>query len=210
MAAEDEARDVVKGIKEHPAISIAAVVVIGLGLYYLAKKGPGAGGNAPSAANPSGTAQGSYYVAYLDEEPSPVTTINNYPGTGTNPAPPGQPTTTGGGNIITARTRGSQPITAAWDSKYNGVPVRSSPGSITSYTKIIPFGQQITITGSPVTAGGNISKGSGSNLWYPISGGGWISQFDIGSITSNPPSTNTGRLPGPVTGTLQPLQFAGR
>jgi len=203
----DMAENVTQVVKNHPFITIGGLAIAGLALYLIYKNNAGTGpGSSGSVSN-----QGQYYIAYVDEQPGTVNNIVNNNPPGITP-PPRQ-----GGNVITARARNSQPITAAWDTKFKGIPVRSSPGAITNFTRLIPFGQQLTITGQPVTSTGNISKSSGSDLWYPISGGGWVSQFDIGGITSVPSSSpSQGITPGPVSGTLQPwntqqlTNFAGR
>jgi hypothetical protein len=61
------------------------------------------------------------------------------------------------------------------------IPIRDKPGG--NVIRKVGFGQRITITGDmiagPNNYGPGAKSGQGSTHWYPVSGGGYISAFDV-------------------------------
>jgi hypothetical protein len=81
----------------------------------------------------------------------------------------------------TIRARYSLAAVSTYDKNTpGGIPVRSTPGG--KQTGVDPFGSQVQISGPAVTGASNLpGTSAGSNLWYPISSGGYISAADIAS-----------------------------
>lgn len=166
-------------IRTHPlfmAIVAVAVIVI---IYYLYK-------NAQNGQTSTGTGLGQ--VA-SDGQPflSPIGTISGgqqqpigFPPTGNPPPPPlqgGNPPL--GGFFTFIRNQNSA---LPWDKTYSGIPIRSAPGQTNSFTGLIPFGTQVQIVGPSVTGASNRVVGApGSNIWWPVAGGGYVSGFDVPS-----------------------------
>lgn len=82
-----------------------------------------------------------------------------------------------------------QRFTVSYDNSYDqnnpqGIPVRSQTGYGNDVTGYIPFGSQVNvISTTPITGGNNIGRNAttGSNLWYQLSSGGYVSASDIAS-----------------------------
>lgn len=86
------------------------------------------------------------------------------------------------------RTRSIVPGTPTYgyDIKWSqGVPLRDSPGG--KQIGFIPYGSQVTATGSPVTGGSNLTNaapGVGSDVWIPVEGG-YVSKYDVDLVSTN-------------------------
>lgn len=152
---------------------IAVVALVGFLLYRNATN-QGAGGATPGQTNTAGAYPNNFYndtiniTKQTDTKDHPVP--HKDPGSGSQP------------QTAFIRAAGSQPSVAAWDKSHSGIPVRSQPGDVSTFTKLLPFGSQVSISGAPVSGGSNFPGGGGSDLWYPIAGGGYISQYDIGTL----------------------------
>jgi hypothetical protein len=101
-----------------------------------------------------------------------------------SPAPTPAPAETG-----TIRQRMTSGVTAKYDKPNpGGVPFRSTPGGAVLST--VPYGAQVTITGTPVQGPDNFGskndpQHAGSTLWFPIKQGntsGYISAYDIVNV----------------------------
>lgn len=121
---------------------------------------------------------GTTIVGGVSGLPIPKPPITPLPPVPVIPPPPPKPTST----FSTVRAQFSQPSVKAWDTKYGGIPVRTAPGVLTTFKSLIPFGTKVGITGAPVSGGSNLPGGGGTNLWYPVTGGGYVSQYDLGTI----------------------------
>lgn len=87
----------------------------------------------------------------------------------------------------TVRSAGSKQGAIAYDSKYSGVPIRSLAGANGSVSRFAPFGSALSVTGGPVTGTSNFGQRAttGSDLWYPVQGGGYVSAYDLASLNGN-------------------------
>lgn len=112
-------------------------------------------------------------------------------GTVTSSGPPPLPTATANtGSSIFVRSQFSQPGVKDYDTANTGIPIRSAPNITSGTLKTVPFGSQIQLSGGAITGTGNIdptNPSAGSDIWYPVVGGGYISQFDIGNVGSTGP-----------------------
>lgn len=109
-------------------------------------------------------------------------------GTAGSGIPSGNPAT---GFMATIRSR-FQGITQQWDQMHpGGVPLDTTPGVMGSAS--LPYGSQIQLTGPAITGPNNMGNGpnrsAGSDLWFPVKGGGFVSGYDL-----------TGNLPGSMPG----------
>jgi hypothetical protein len=90
-----------------------------------------------------------------------------------------------------------QNITSGAGAGATNVPVRQTPGG--QVIGSIGFGQRIRITGTPVSGPNNFGPktptGTGSTLWYPVSGG-YVSAFDVmqSGVGSTGPSWPTSSI----------------
>ncbi|HET7639227.1 MAG TPA: hypothetical protein VFK47_10870 [Ktedonobacteraceae bacterium] len=180
------ASDLWRVLKGSPALLLVSVGAIGVVAYMLYKTNS----SNQSVAQPASSQQSPYYVAYIDQtqnQPPPVNvTVNNPP----QPAPAPTPTPTPAplpkpvlfpqSGFIRARYTG---ITHTYDVQNpQGVPIRSSP-SATSILRYVMYGTKITVTGPAVKGGSNFGgSNSGSTEWFPVSGGGFISAYDVTGI----------------------------
>ncbi|SRR5579885_2820655 len=97
---------------------------------------------------------------------------------GGNPQPPPPSPSPGSGGTANIRSQEGQggPF-YNWDKGHSGVPLRSSPSLSGSITSLLPFNQQVTITGAPVQGDSN----DGNSEWYPVNGG-YVSGADLINI----------------------------
>jgi len=84
-----------------------------------------------------------------------------------------------------ARSKNSRPEVRDWDAQNKGIVVRSSPGG--AVKKTLGYNTVITLSGQPIQGPYNLPNNAGSNMWYPVSGGGYVSQYDIGNFAVNSP-----------------------
>lgn len=210
MPIEEKAHTGVKDlwgvVKKSPALlitGIAGAVVVG---YILIQK---QGATVPSTAVPDGTTlaatttPGGYYqpqIPYIQ----PVIITNNPPSVApTPPTVPSLPTTPATGATIPStnifddivRTRYGNPVVKSYDTSHpQGIPIRSAPtatnNDITSYAG---YGSKLQITGPAVSGTSNLGGTSGTNFWYPVAGGGYVSAFDVQS--AYPAATTQATVP---------------
>lgn len=178
------ASDLWRVLKGSPALLLVSVGAIGLVGYMLYKSNKS---NTTAATDTTGaTQQSPYYVAYIDQtqnQPPPVNvTVNNppQPAPAPTPAPSPKPVVFPQSGFIRARYTG---ITHTYDVQNpQGVPIRSSP-SATSILRYVMYGTKVTVTGPAVKGGSNFGgSNSGSTEWFPVSGGGFISAYDVTGI----------------------------
>jgi hypothetical protein len=109
---------------------------------------------------------------------------------GASTPPPPLPQASAGNSAVTVRSQFSQPGVNAYDTANTGIPIRTKPDITSGTLRTAPFGSTIQVAGAPVTGGGNIDPSNpriGSDIWYPVVGGGYISQFDLGNVGSTGP-----------------------
>lgn len=72
----------------------------------------------------------------------------------------------------------------------SAVPIRQGTSGLSSVLRTIGLNQPIQLAGPPVAGQSNFAGATGpggvpgSTWWYPVVGGGFISAFDLGQITS--------------------------
>ena len=202
--AGENAKGGVKGIfgilKKNPALMITAIGAALLVGYILIKRG---GSTTSNVTQPDGTTlpntqlPGGYYMAqqpYVEppvviNNPLPVpvsptnvsATINSAPPTGA-----GKATVPSTSQDDIVRTRYGNPVVAAYDrATPQGVPIRSAPAGGNDITGYAGYGSKVQITGPAVR--GTTSNlpanmaDKGTQFWYPVAGGGYISGFDVQS-----------------------------
>ena len=129
----------------------------------------------------------------VEEATNPATGLPAYyggPGTDGNPPPPATPGGGGGTpSTVTIRARQTSGPLATWDQAHTGVPIRSDASQATQIG-LAPFGSVVTTSG-PAIAGGT---DNGSNQWFPIQGGGYISAVDIQSGAMQPATGTAVRI----------------
>ena len=85
----------------------------------------------------------------------------------------------------TVRTAQSSGTTSQYDLKHTGVPIRTAAGGSGSIKGYAPFGSGIEVVGAPIVGTSNFpSNGqTGSDLWYPVAGGGYVSGYDLNKMS---------------------------
>lgn len=109
--------------------------------------------------------------------PTPTTTP-----TPSSPVPPVPSQGPIGDVIEYIRAAFSQGSAASYDQTHSGVPIRSSASAGNNVIGTLAYGTPIDITkAQQVTGTSNFGPGntSGSNVWYKLPGGGYVSAYDI-------------------------------
>ncbi len=180
-------KDLFHLVKKSPALMITAIAGILVVGYILIKK---SGATVPSTATPDGTtlaattSPGGYYqpqAAYI--QPVVITA----PATPVTVAVSSTPTTsatipsTHQDDIV--RTRYGNPTVRSYDTSHaQGVPIRSAPTATpTDTTGYAGYGTKIQVIGPAVAGTSNLGGTNGTNFWYPVAGGGYVSAFDLQS-----------------------------
>lgn len=121
--------------------------------------------------------------------PTPVPTPTPTPSPGTGATVP----STSQDDIV--RTRYGNPSVAGYDKTHSqGVPIRSGPNT-SDTVRYAAYGSKINITGPAVAGSSNLGKTDdrGTQYWYPVAGGGYISAFDVQS--SYPAASTSATVP---------------
>lgn len=165
-------------VDQHIVLSIALALGVAVVIGFLINKLRGGSSSSSASGQPQ-----TLYV------PTSNTFINSS-------------TTTGAQEMGTARQQyqGANPtLTQAWDASHPGIPVRSDTnGGLNGDANIIgyiPWGSQVTITGSPVAGGSQwnpqeVAAGDAGSttLWYPVIFNGesaWVSGYDLSTVNGN-------------------------
>jgi hypothetical protein len=173
-----------------------AVVVIGggVGFYFVRRQNaatstastPGSSASA-NALNTTDTPDASTYeVGNQPVSPdystsgmpsSPVYVIGA-PASGTPPpTPPSTPPPT---RTVTVRAKQTSGPNADYDKSHSGVPIHAGTSGQTPTLRLAPYGSQVQITGDAVIGASNTGSGQGgSDYWYPVVGGGYLSAWDV-------------------------------
>lgn len=92
--------------------------------------------------------------------------------------------------------------TAGYDTANpGGIPIRETPGG--NIIGMESFGSQTEITGTPVSGPNNFGPGSsnGSDIWYKLPGGGYISGYDVTGLQSSPKVQSSAPTTAATSGT---------
>ena len=200
------AKDLFNLVKKSPALMITAIGGVLLVGYVLIKKSGSATVPSvpvvPDATNLAATTTpGGYYTPQSSYVEPVVVTVP-----GSTPAQSGGTTSTGGSTSTATipstnlqddivRTRYGNPTVKSYDTNHpQGVPIRSQAAATTTDTiGYAAYGSKIQITGPAVSGTSNLGGTSGTNYWYPVAGGGFVSAFDVQS--SFPAATTKATVP---------------
>ena len=185
------AKDLVAVIRKSPALMISVGAVLLFALYYFyerSKAGAAAASTTTPAAAPSAFAPalGTYtFVEDIHQTPAPTVIVNAPPGPAGPPGKPGPagppgPTPKPGPKVATVRTRFSLPASMAYDRQNpGGVPIRSTAAA-SKVLRLAPFGSHIQLAGGPTSGKSNFpGANTGSTQWLKVTGGGYISSYDL-------------------------------
>ncbi len=197
------AKDLFNLVKKSPALlitGIAGVLVVG---YILVKK---SGATVPSTATTDGTTLPATVTpgGYYQPQQSYIQPV--VPTTPSIPVPVTTPTISTPGATIPSlaqddivRTRYGNPAVKSYDTTHpQGIPIRSAPAAnANDTTGYRGYGTKIQVVGPAVAGSSNLGGSNGTNFWYPIAGGGYVSAFDLqssfpaaNSIATVPSSSN--------------------
>ena len=170
-------------------------VAIGGGIFvvYEIKKSQSSNSTGVQA-NPNGTDTGTlgndayqYYMdsgqeqqGYYGGQPTPQPPVPPVP----SPQPP--PVGNETGTVRSQEGQGQQYY--SWDKGHPGVPIRSSTSGSSSIISLQPFGSNVQLNGAPVQ--GDLNAPGGSNEWYMVQSGGYISQSDLANVSQGQGGAN--------------------
>lgn len=166
-------------------LGAAAVVVF----FFLQSRNASAGQSAQQPTQAASSNSPYQMVGNTPILPTGVNPIYN-PTSGDLVAYQGAPPSSGG-NVPPTNTGISWPYNAGvrprgtghYDtSAPGGVPVWSGTNIQSKLLKRDPYGSQIELAGGPIIGGSNYSSNSGftgSDIWYPLVGGGFINAYDL-------------------------------
>lgn len=174
-------------IREHPTMVLVGALVVVFGAFFLKSKNTTtptttAGDTSGLQTNSSGNPIIYRDVAdtFINETIGSNNTTTNTTTGPVYPPPtaiqyPIEPTS----NTAYIRSKNATPSEVAYDTNHTGIPIRDTPdGKVVRYQT---FGTSISIAGAAVAGKSNLPK-NGSTQWLPVTGGGYVSAFDITGV----------------------------